>query len=665
MTNLSSIMLDRIVGVTSNSTSDSKSNNKIVNGFEAKITDFPFIVFVYIDLKVTGEACAGTLISENVVLTAAHCMYNEKQELFTTSDVFISAGSQFNIERNNNVYRAEKLVPHPKYNYRTAANDIGIIILKTNVETKQARIAQIYNQNVEDNLPAAAAGWGVTSNAVNAQISPVLMAVPLNVSSSDVCKELNPIWKENAKGSICTLNQKGQDTCYGDSGGPLVYTGSTIRPLIGVTSIGNAPGNPDRPPCGSEGGTAYYSNAFYYIDWISSSSGISKSVLLFNETAISTNAGNTPPRNQLSIHDKINLVLEGLARLYLAPKKKLDLNYDQTCSGNDSFQMQRSSSFFNCNSLLDNSHSRANYSNRSSRSKSVGSSLDLSILSDSAESSTNFEESTLKFHRLIGHVIASKKKAIIIYSICIYVLLSCFLNGFSYLWYVALDYTTISKVTVIYNTSSFFAYIFSVLLLNHALKLNKCIAVLLSIFGVFIMTYFDKKENPVAQTADPTKLGHTFGDILISICAVGTGLTQTLYGKYMNPPNFNSIIFTNFSTFSLGVATICFSWIPVVVLDMLNIEKFVVPNVYQIQFIMANALFGIIYNASFIILLSLTSPMFAAVGVMLTIPVSACIEVWFEGNSIAYPVFLGMVFVFTGFFYLVYIQYSKGSEDLV
>ncbi|PVU97215.1 hypothetical protein BB559_002118 [Furculomyces boomerangus] len=259
-------------------------SERIVNGFQAKITDFPYIAFIYIDLKTTGEACAGTLISNNVVLTAAHCMYDDDQKLFSAKSIFISVGSQYNIEKNTNVYYVDKLVPNPKYSSRTAANDIGLIFLKTNVNIPNVIPAKIYNQNVVDGLPASAAGWGVTSNDPNATISPVLMTVPLQISSSPVCKKLNPIWTSNQGSSICTLNVNGQDTCYGDSGGPLAYTGDSSRPLIGITSIGNAPGSPDHPPCGSAGGAAYYTNVLYFIDWVSSTSGISKSTLLFQGT---------------------------------------------------------------------------------------------------------------------------------------------------------------------------------------------------------------------------------------------------------------------------------------------------------------------------------------------------------------------------------------------
>ncbi|OMJ30394.1 Chymotrypsin-2 [Smittium culicis] len=183
-------------------------------------------------------------------------MFNENREPFPIKDLYISVGSQYNIEKNPNVYRATKALAHPDYDFNSALNDIGIIKLESAVDPDSPQLrnkvsfAKIYNKNVTDGLPVKAAGWGVTSNDPNASISSVLMSVPLLISSDKTCKNLNPAWAGNDKTSICTLNQNGQDTCYGDSGGPLAYIGSDVRPLVGITSIGNAPGNPDRPPCG-------------------------------------------------------------------------------------------------------------------------------------------------------------------------------------------------------------------------------------------------------------------------------------------------------------------------------------------------------------------------------------------------------------------------------
>ncbi|OMH86277.1 Chymotrypsin-2 [Zancudomyces culisetae] len=268
---------------------------KVINGTPASISDFPYAAFIYINLRNSGEACAGALISPNYVLTAAHCLFNSDNSQFNPSDVYIGLGSQYNIEQNNQIYQASQLIPNEKFNPVQVTDDIGLIKLSRSVPASVAVPGKIYNQEIVDNMPASAAGWGITSNDANATISSILLEVPLVISSSSQCQTLNPNWNGNNKRTVCTLNQNNQDTCYGDSGGPLSYTGDNSRPVIGVTSIGNAPGNPERPDCGLPGGGAFYTHAFYYIDWISKNTGISKSNLVFDPNSKYSSAINVQP----------------------------------------------------------------------------------------------------------------------------------------------------------------------------------------------------------------------------------------------------------------------------------------------------------------------------------------------------------------------------------
>ncbi|KAJ2327811.1 hypothetical protein GGH92_009983, partial [Coemansia sp. RSA 2673] len=114
-------------------------------------------------------------------------------------------------------------------------------------------------------------------------------------------------------------------------------------------------------------------------------------------------------------------------------------------------------------------------------------------------------------------------------------LLATLLNSSAYLWYVAVGFTSMSKVTAIYNTSCFFAYLFSVLMLKERVQVIKCIAVAVSIIGVVFMalvdTGADVRELPEAQRL-ARRNTELFGDLLSLICACGIGLYQVVYKKY-------------------------------------------------------------------------------------------------------------------------------------
>ena len=59
-------------------------------------------------------------------------------------------------------------------------------------------------------------------------------------------------------------------------------------------------------------------------------------------------------------------------------------------------------------------------------------------------------------------------------------------------WYVAVDLTTASDLTAIYNCSAFFAYAFAVPMLKEKLKLSKALAVGIAIVGVLVVAYGDQ-----------------------------------------------------------------------------------------------------------------------------------------------------------------------------
>ncbi|OMH83906.1 Chymotrypsin B [Zancudomyces culisetae] len=260
---------------------DLTSNQRVVNGVPALINEFPYAVFIYIDLGSSGEVCTGSLISDSVVVTAAHCLLKDLKEPYSPSKFLVSAGSIKSIDTNTNRFKVKATYSHPKFNKNSLANDIGLLVLSSPVPSSIATPVSIYDDVVGDGMNVTAAGWGVTSNNANASASKVLNKVPLIVSSSSTCKTLNPFWKNNNDYSICTVNVKNQDTCYGDSGGPLTYIEDGAHLLVGLTSMGNAPGDDTTSSlCGVNGGAAYYTHVFYFIDWISQTTGIKKEDLL-------------------------------------------------------------------------------------------------------------------------------------------------------------------------------------------------------------------------------------------------------------------------------------------------------------------------------------------------------------------------------------------------
>ncbi|ORX93291.1 hypothetical protein K493DRAFT_338354 [Basidiobolus meristosporus CBS 931.73] len=214
----------------------------------------------------------------------------------------------------------------------------------------------------------------------------------------------------------------------------------------------------------------------------------------------------------------------------------------------------------------------------------------------------------------------------------------------AFLWYVSISFTTMAKLTAIYNTACFFAYAFSTWLLKEEVSRYKVLAVFLSITGVVIIS-LDLSGTPDVNTGESSTL---IGDIIACVCASLIGLYEVLYKKYAVPKQ-TSISFANFFTGIIGTITFLCFWIPIPIFHFLNIELFALPDWKTGLFLLANASMGLIYNACFMIVIALTSPTFAAVGVMLTIPVVAVTDMLVTSTPISLAYVLGGVCIFVGF----------------
>lgn len=150
-------------------------------------------------------------------------------------------------------------------------------------------------------------------------------------------------------------------------------------------------------------------------------------------------------------------------------------------------------------------------------------------------------------------------------------------------WYVAVNMTTASDLTAIYNCSAFFAYAFSIPLLNDKLRFDKVFAVVVAIVGVLVVAYGDRDESK--KTADGTvgkahdeAENRLFGNIIIGVGSVLYGLYEVLYKRYACPPEGTSpgrsMIFANTFGSLIGCFTLLVLWIPLPILHILGLETF-------------------------------------------------------------------------------------------
>ena len=250
-------------------------------------------------------------------------------------------------------------------------------------------------------------------------------------------------------------------------------------------------------------------------------------------------------------------------------------------------------------------------------------------------------------------------------------------------WYVAVNLTSPSDLTAIYNCSAFFAYVFSIMLLNDKLRFDKALSVALAIIGVLVVAYGDKDDstpgpgtsNPGAEKGFGTKL---IGNIVIGIGSVAYGFYEVLYKRFACPPEGTSpgrgMIFANSFGSMVGLFTLTVLWIPLPILHWTGLETFEIPTGQAAWLLSISTLSNAVFSGSFLVLMSLTSPVLSSVAALLTIFLVGITDWIITGKPLSAAALAGCGLIVVAFVMLSWATYREmkleqekreGDEDKV
>lgn len=243
------------------------------------------------------------------------------------------------------------------------------------------------------------------------------------------------------------------------------------------------------------------------------------------------------------------------------------------------------------------------------------------------------------------------------------VLITCSLTVAGLSWYIAVSLTTPSDLTAIYNCSAFFAYVFSVPLLREPLRLDKSIAVLIAIGGVLVVAYGDTKS----EGTQDVEASHRFvGNLIIGVGSVLYGLYEVLYKRFACPPEgvspVRGMIFANTFGSCIGLFTLTVLWIPLPIIHFLGIEKFELPVASTCWLILLAVLANATFSGSFLVLISLTSPVLSSVAALLTIFIVAIVDWMITGEPLSFAALVGGTMIIVAFLGLSYSTYREMKE---
>jgi len=237
-------------------------SERIVGGTEATPHSYPWMAALFVDGK---WFCGGTLISDEWVLTAAHCAKD-------ASEMRIMLGAH-EIKEESEEGRIEVITrdffTHENYNTINLHNDLALVHLPEPVTfTDTIRPVCLPTWSDWETIWAEelvqASGWGKPTDQATS-VSPVLREVTVDVIKNRVCALQYPTVIN--KNIICISGHDGKSTCSGDSGGPIHLVTDGIFKQLGITSFGSSLG------C-EIGMHAGFTRVASFLEWIETNTGI-------------------------------------------------------------------------------------------------------------------------------------------------------------------------------------------------------------------------------------------------------------------------------------------------------------------------------------------------------------------------------------------------------
>ena len=206
-----------------------------------------------------AQFCGGSLIADDVVITAAHCVDTLEADEVQVAVGYLTLSSIASRDRQDVI----EVIVHPEWDTDTNENDIALLILADGSENTDVDKVALVDDTTDVNagVDVRALGWGEleTSNYPDS-----LRTVDLDISASpgENCQSYGGAY--DPVSMLCATATSGanfKDTCYGDSGGPLFTTTGSGYRLVGLTSWGYE--------CGLEDYPGIYTRVSTYLDWIS------------------------------------------------------------------------------------------------------------------------------------------------------------------------------------------------------------------------------------------------------------------------------------------------------------------------------------------------------------------------------------------------------------
>lgn len=213
----------------------------IIGGTPATQGEFPNVVGIVLQTSQGEALCTGTLIAQDWVMTAGHCVLPSEAGVGSQADVtaalrvYVGVLSIFPPPAGNTGLGAQDSMPDPLFDINAlGSHDMGLIHLASPVEGVSPVKLNFDPSQAQSGLAVTQVGFGETSGGPTGTAGTLYTVGQALVGCASI-----GLGSASDANLLCYNQTNGTGKCNGDSGGPSFaqLSGETVE--VGVTSFGD------------------------------------------------------------------------------------------------------------------------------------------------------------------------------------------------------------------------------------------------------------------------------------------------------------------------------------------------------------------------------------------------------------------------------------------
>ncbi|XP_063076717.1 brain-specific serine protease 4-like [Engraulis encrasicolus] len=232
----------------------------VVGGHDAARGRWPWMVYVDIrEGKIPGP-CGGSLITDQWVLTAGHCIKNPHLLNPDPETSYVRLGEWKLKKPIGEKVKIQRFILHPDYKHTKTViyNDVALLQLKSAVGFDNYISPVTLPGDKINPHKCWVTGWGTVKERRPLPGDQTLQELQVPLLDDAICRSMYP---KVTKGMLCAgYIEGGKDACQGDSGGPLVCESFGVFVQVGVVSFGEG--------CARANRTGVYTRVEHYLSFI-------------------------------------------------------------------------------------------------------------------------------------------------------------------------------------------------------------------------------------------------------------------------------------------------------------------------------------------------------------------------------------------------------------